>query len=53
MSSSQWVRTSAGVPCPICQNTQYCSVTANGRVAMCMRIGQSSYREGTNGQGAT
>lgn len=38
-----WVRVRQGSPCPICNSPDWCSVTADGAVAKCMRSEGGSY----------
>jgi len=35
--SNEWIRVTRRKPCPICQRPDWCSVSANGQVVVCMR----------------
>ena len=36
--SKEWVRVSKEFPCPICEKTDWCCVTPDGRLCNCMRL---------------
>ena len=38
MSLSKWIRVKKGVPCSICGKSDWCEVSADGEVALCMRV---------------
>ncbi len=44
MPKANWVRVSSGSLCPICKKPDWCSVTADGAVAGCMRIEANCFR---------
>ena len=46
-SRSEWVRVTQRRPCPICHHPDWCTVTADGRIACCMRV--DSGRPARNG----
>ncbi len=46
--TGEWVRVSRGLPCPICRKPDWCTVSADGSVACCMRI-ESERRLGNGG----
>ena len=35
MSSNEWKKTTKGNPCPVCEKSGWCSVSADGVVAKC------------------
>lgn len=41
MSRSEWIRVSKSNPCKICNHSDWCAVSANGKIACCMRIESS------------
>src|SRR5262245_32126379 len=52
MGSSQWVRVSQGSPCPVCKSADWCSVSADGTVAKCMRTADGSFKSRQDKNGA-
>jgi hypothetical protein len=44
MASSKWVRVSKKSPCPICEQADWCSISADGAVAKCMRVAEGSFK---------
>ena len=44
MARFQWVRVSMRSPCPVCERPDWCSVSADGAVAKCMRVEQGCFR---------
>ena len=38
MSNRDWLRSSKSNPCPICDHTDWCLVSADGSSALCMRV---------------
>src|SRR5271165_2562838 len=42
--ATRWRRVTRGSPCPICERADWCSVSADGTVAKCMRVEAGSYR---------
>jgi Domain of unknown function (DUF3854)/Domain of unknown function (DUF927) len=44
MAKSEWVRVSKNSPCPACKEPDWCSVSADGSVAMCMRVSEGSFK---------
>ncbi len=45
MSSTTWRKVTKAEPCPICQHTDWCKVSADGAVALCGRIEQGSFQK--------
>ncbi len=43
-NSQEWIRTSRDKPCPICGKSDWCSFSADGEVANCMRIAEGSFK---------
>lgn len=43
-----WCRVSKMTPCPICEKPKWCSVSADGEVAICMRIQKGAIKETRN-----
>jgi len=43
----QWMRVSRQKPCPVCKRPDWCGVTADGELAICMRV--ESARQSRNG----
>jgi hypothetical protein len=41
---SQWVRVSHREPCPVCEKPDWCQVTADGELAMCLRVADGAYK---------
>jgi hypothetical protein len=39
-----WRRTTAGNPCPICKTDGWCSVTADGNLAKCMKVEAGAWK---------
>lgn len=52
MSKSNWVRVRPSCPCPICKAADWCSVSADGAVAKCMRAEEGSFRTKQDSNGA-
>jgi len=52
MSKSNWVRVRPSAPCPICKGTDWCSVSADGAVAKCMRAEEGSFRTKQDSNGS-
>jgi Domain of unknown function (DUF3854) len=50
--ASHWMRVSGQAPCPICKHGDWCSVTADGTLASCMRIAAGSFKTGADKNGA-
>jgi hypothetical protein len=48
---SRWVRCTARNRCPICDHPDWCCLSGDGAVAMCMRVGPGSFREGRGKSG--
>jgi hypothetical protein len=44
MAKFQWVRVSKQSPCRVCEHPDWCSVSADGAVAKCMRVEEGSFR---------
>ncbi|MCI0462086.1 MAG: DUF3854 domain-containing protein [Gemmataceae bacterium] len=44
MAKFQWVRVSQHSPCPVCKRPDWCSTSADGTVAKCMRVEQGCFR---------
>ena len=51
MSRAEWVRVRRGRPCPVCGEPDWCSVTADGSAATCMRLGDGCSRRGRDRNG--
>jgi hypothetical protein len=49
---SNWRRVTAHSPCPVCKSTGWCSVSADGTLATCMRVADGAWRskQGKDGQ---
>ena len=52
MARSKWVRVSKESPCPICKEPDWCSVSADGSVAKCMRVEEGSFKRKADKNGA-
>ena len=39
-----WLRVTASAPCPICKHPDWCCVTADGKLARCMRIPEGAFK---------
>jgi hypothetical protein len=48
----QWQPVSKDHPCPVCRHPDWCSVTADGTLAKCMRVEAGAWRSGTDSAGA-
>jgi hypothetical protein len=48
-SSQPWVRASRGSLCPICGKPDWCSVSGDGGVVICMRVAEGSVKTTPNG----
>ncbi len=48
-----WVRVSGAHPCPICEHSDWCRVTPDGRRAACMRVEEGSYSSKAGKDGST
>jgi putative DNA primase/helicase len=46
-----WVRVTQASPCPVCQHTHWCSVSANGALVFCMREPSDRPAKQESGQG--
>jgi hypothetical protein len=46
---TSWRRVSNGNPCPICEHTGWCSVSADGAICVCMRKPEGSVKQARNG----
>ncbi len=44
--ASNWRRVSRNYPCPICHETHWCPVTADGALAKCMRVAEGAFKSG-------
>ena len=53
MANSQWVRVTKKSPCQVCKKTNWCSVSADGAVAKCMRVQDGCYRSKADSKGAS
>jgi hypothetical protein len=49
--SSQWLRVNRQRPCPVCEATDWCAYTADGRLARCQRVEQGAWKTGTDKTG--
>jgi len=38
VSQNKWINVKRGFPCPICQHSDWCSVTADGKLTLCHRV---------------
>lgn len=47
--SIRWLRASKADPCPICEHPDWCSTSADGSVAICMRVSEGSIKRTRNG----
>lgn len=47
--SKDFIRVSNQHPCPICEKPDWCGVSADGHIAICMRIEEGSIKETKNG----
>src|SRR5262249_26229692 len=47
-----WNPVSAQSPCPICKHPDWCQVSKDGAVCMCMRIAEGAFRRGQDRSGA-
>jgi hypothetical protein len=43
-STGRWRRCTAGEPCPICAHPDYCSISADGAIAKCMRRAEGAFK---------
>ena len=50
-ATSKWVRASKRSPCPVCKDTNWCSVTADGTLAKCMKVEAGSWKSKTDKNG--
>src|SRR5690348_7617780 len=50
--ASNWSRVNGNHPCPICKHDDWCSVTADGALAKCMRVEEGCWRSGSDKSGA-
>jgi len=50
--AGKWHRVSRHHPCPICGRPDWCSVSADGRLAACRRVEQGAFRSKTDKDGA-
>jgi hypothetical protein len=48
---NNWRGVTAAHPCPICQHPDWCSVTADGTLAKCMRIEAGAFKSGEQKDG--
>src|SRR5262245_61820475 len=48
-----WRRVTRSHPCPVCGRPDWCSLSADGTVARCMRVAEGACRTGTQRDGAT
>ncbi len=48
---SNWVRVCRTSPCPVCNAPDWCSVSADGAVAKCIRVEEGAWRSGTDKTG--
>lgn len=46
-----WIRVEKASPCPICKEADWCSVSADGALAKCMRIEEGCWRSGQDRNG--
>lgn len=51
--SEDWDRCSPTKRCPKCDHTDWCQVSKDGTVCMCMRVSDGSYKSDENGVGQT
>jgi hypothetical protein len=51
-SRHNWRRVTQGHPCPICKAQSWCSVTADGTLAKCMKVEADSFKTGEQKDGA-
>jgi hypothetical protein len=49
---NDWERVNRVNPCPICDHPDWCSVSADGLVALCMRVKAGAWRTKTDNNGA-
>lgn len=49
MTSGKWVRVSRERPCPVCDHADWCGVSADGSVCICMRIAEGAVQQTCNG----
>jgi hypothetical protein len=47
-----WRRVTHSHPCPICKHADWCSLSADGALAKCMRVEEGSWRSGEQKDGA-
>ena len=50
---SNWRRVSRNNPCPVCKHADWCSVTADGALAKCMRVEAGSFKSRADKNGQT
>jgi hypothetical protein len=48
----KWRRVTRAEPCPICQHSDWCSISSDGTVAKCQRVDAGCYRSKTDRTGA-
>ncbi|MBI1913615.1 MAG: DUF927 domain-containing protein [Planctomycetes bacterium] len=51
MASHRWQRVSKSAPCPICKHADWCSLSADGALAKCMRVEEGCWRSKTDRDG--
>jgi Domain of unknown function (DUF3854)/Domain of unknown function (DUF927) len=49
---SNWREVNAAAPCPICNHTHWCSISADGTLAKCMHVEAGSFKTKVNKHGA-
>ncbi len=50
-ANTKWLRVRKDQPCPVCQHTDWCKVSADGAVVLCGRIEQGSFQKAKGGSG--
>src|SRR5438876_423745 len=50
--ASHWRRVNRNNPCPICKHAEWCSVSADGALAKCMRVEEGAFKTGEQKDGA-
>src|SRR5262249_35042302 len=49
--NGRWLRVSPEAPCPVCTHADWCTFTADGAIAVCMRVRDGAFKVGTNKNG--
>src|SRR5262245_44210130 len=49
----QWRRVNGASPCSVCGHADWCAVSSDGTLAMCMRVEAGAFKTGTSKDGST